>query len=138
MPAAAGQITITGKERVIFEREFTIVAHTLVPFVAKTHFVRTRKGKDYTVIRLTVPKKAAQEMGLKEEDYMFLQGRVAEWYDMIDWNKMQETWARLPAGVQQQILTSGLGPSGIPVPSVPTPVSRPQLESSPVAVSAPP
>ncbi len=99
--------------------KFTVASQDLVTFVAKPHFVKTRKGKDYTVVRLTIPKEAVVAMGLKQEDFVFLKGRIAEWFEMLNWGKMQATWERLPTDIQGRILSSGLGPRGtVPVRAI--------------------
>jgi hypothetical protein len=78
------------------------------PFVAKPIRVRTRKGKDYSVLRVTIPKEIASKLPMGPEDYLFLRATVAEWFHMLDWATMPEVWARLPAEVRAKVIGSGL------------------------------
>jgi len=85
-----------------------------VSFVAKVQRAKTRKGKDYFVLRATVPKEAAEKMNVKPGDYLFFKARKAEWYHMLDWRQMETTWRMLPSEIRNQAILEGLPFPGLP------------------------
>jgi hypothetical protein len=83
----------------------------IVPFVAKISKIKTRakKDKDYFVFRVNIPKEAARELSLTEDDFVFFRAMKAKWYHMLDWKEMQRTWQMLPDSLKSEIESSGLG-----------------------------
>jgi len=79
-----------------------------VPFVAKVQKARTRKGKDYYVLRVTIPKDVAKETDVQPNEYMFFRAKKAMWYHMMDWNQMAATWQMLPPEIKKEVIISGL------------------------------
>lgn len=112
----------------------------LVPFVAKVHKVKTRRGKEYTVLRLTLPKEVGEKIGVVGNDYMFALAQKAEWYHMIDWNEMAEAWGLLPPEMRSVLVHYGLVSVSGPVntPSLSSPViSATQLASPATGMAGP-
>lgn len=72
-----------------------------VPFTAKVQKAKTRKGKEYYVLRLTIPKDVQHKLHLRADDYVFLYAQRAQWYHLVDWAKMPETVKRLPEGLRK-------------------------------------
>lgn len=96
---------------VVGEQKTVVMAITdpeYVSFVAKVQKAKTRKGKDYFIFRVTIPKKAAKDIDADSEDYLLLKAKKAKWYHMLNWNEMAETWQMLPRGVQEEVILSGL------------------------------
>ena len=85
-----------------------------VSFVAKIQKAKTRKGKDYFVLRATVPKDVAERINAKPGDYLFFKARKAEWYHMLDWRQMETTWRMLPSEIKNQAILEGLPYPGLP------------------------
>lgn len=78
-----------------------------VPFVAKVQKSKTRKGKDYFVFRTTIPKEIANKIDIKGGDYIFFRAKKAQWYHMLDWDKMENTWKMLPAPIRDKVIYDG-------------------------------
>jgi len=96
-----------------------------VVFPAKVYSSKTRKGKDYYVYKVTIPKKVANELGIKTDDYLLLKAMKAEWFHLLSWKEMEPTWTRLPDSIKERIHESGL-----PVPPSPvkiTPELKPEI-----------
>ena len=95
------------------ERE-SVRAHFIFPdpsfatFVAKIQKAKTRKDKDYFVLRATVPKDVAKKIDIKPGDYLFFRVKKAEWYHMLDWEKMETTWRMLPPEIRNQAILEGI------------------------------
>lgn len=79
-----------------------------VPFVAKAQKVKTRKNRDYYILRVSLPKDVASKMGVGAGEHVFFKAKKAEWYHMLDWSKMETTWKMLPPQVRNQVLYDGL------------------------------
>ncbi len=80
----------------------------LVPFVAKVHRVKTRRGKDYTVLRMTLPKEVGEKLSVGGNDFLFALAQKAQWYHMIDWSQMAEAWNILPPEMRAVLVHYGL------------------------------
>jgi hypothetical protein len=85
---------------------------SFVGFVAKIQKAKTRKNKDYYILRTTVPKEIAEKMGVEPGDFIFFKAKKAEWYHMLDWDAMENTWRMLPPDVQNRVLMDGLHSQG--------------------------
>ena len=83
-------------------------------FVAKIQKAKTRKDKDYFVLRATVPKNVAKKIDAKPGDYLFFQAKKAEWFHMLDWKKMEITWQMLPEEIRHRAIFEGLPYPGAP------------------------
>jgi hypothetical protein len=79
-----------------------------VPFVAKIHKAKTRKNRNYYVLRTTLPKEVAEKIGAKEGDYLFFRAKKAQWFHMLDWETMDNTWKLLPDDFKNRIIMDGL------------------------------
>lgn len=96
-----------------YERE-NVRAHFILPdprfatFVAKIQKAKTRKDKDYFVLRATVPKDVAKKIDIKPGDYLLFRVKKAEWYHMLDWEKMKTTWQMLPDQIKYQAIQEGV------------------------------
>jgi len=87
-------------------------------FVAKPIKVRTRKGKDYHVVRITVPKNVMERLMPAPDDYLFLRAKIAQWFHMVNWAKMPKVWEKLPGELQSQVLASNVfSPTVLATPS---------------------
>jgi hypothetical protein len=98
-----------------------------VVFSAKVYSSKSRKGKDYYVYKVTIPKKVANQLGIKTDDYLLLKAMKAEWFHLLNWEQMEPTWTRLPDSIKERIRESGL-----PVPPSPIrimPELKPQMSS---------
>jgi hypothetical protein len=96
-----------------YEREnmrvrFIVPDLSFATFVAKIQKAKTRKDKDYFVMRATVPKDVAKKIDVKPGDYLFFKVKKAEWYHMLDWEKMETTWRMLPQNVKYQAISEGV------------------------------
>lgn len=80
----------------------------VVPFVSKIYKTKTRKDKDYYVLRMTIPKKIARKIDVNPGDYVFSKMKKAQWYHMLDWNKMGEAWDMLPQATKDKIMLEGM------------------------------
>jgi hypothetical protein len=103
-------------------------------FVAKPIRVRTRKGKDYHVVRITVPKEIVERLNPKDDDYLLLQARIAQWFHLVDWEKLPNVWKKLPSGLQHEVLVSGV--FSVSTPGVPPVMIGPPSIMSPIGASA--
>jgi len=77
-------------------------------FPVKVYASKNRKGKDYFVYKVTIPKKIAKELKIKKDDYLLLKASKAEWFHLLDWAEMQSTWTMLPDHMKTRIRESGL------------------------------
>lgn len=108
-----------------------IVDPSYVTFVAKAQRVKTRKDKDYFVLRITIPKDAAEQVGMNPNDYLVLKAKKAKWYHLIDWNSMEHAWSILPPNVKDDIRATGL-----PNPANQTPQTQPISALNPPLLSS--
>jgi hypothetical protein len=102
------------------------------PFVAKVQKARTRKDKDYFVLRVSVPKGVASNLAVHAGDYLFFKTKKAEWYHMLDWREVGEAWSRLPSSVQTEIVLAGL-----PNPSTPRMIESVGVQAGGNTLTAP-
>lgn len=79
-----------------------------VAFLAKPVKVRTRKGKDYFVVRVTIPKDVCEKLAAREDDFLHVRARVAPWYLMVNWGEYPEAWRGLPVELKVLVAQSGL------------------------------
>jgi|SRR5271157_6004034 len=79
-----------------------------VPFVAKIQRAKTRKNKDYFVLRTTLPKEIAEKIGARAGDFIFFKAKKAQWYHMLDWEAMENTWQMLPGDIKNRVIMDGL------------------------------
>ncbi len=86
---------------------------TSIPFVAKLQKARTRKNKNYFILRTTIPKNVTERIGAKAGDYLFFKAKKAEWYHMLDWNEMSRTWQMLPDEIRNRLMFDGLYGQGL-------------------------
>jgi hypothetical protein len=93
-----------------------------VVFPVKVYASKNRKGKDYFVYKVTIPKKIAKELRLKKDDHLLLKASKAEWFHLLDWDEMQPTWAMLPDHMKTRIRESGLK---VPETQIVAPTSPP-------------
>ena len=96
-----------------YEREYMrahviVLDPSFVAFVAKIQKAKTRKDKDYFVLRATVPKDVAKKIDVKPGDYLFFKVKKAEWYHMLNWEKMETTWQMLPDQIKYQAIREGV------------------------------
>jgi hypothetical protein len=91
-----------------------IVDRSYEPFVAKLQKAKTRKNKEYFVLRASVPKDAAEKMKVGPGDYVFFRAKKAQWFHMLDWRQMKSTWNLLPEDVRQEVYLAGLVQPQIP------------------------
>lgn len=111
---------------------------SFVGFVAKIQKAKTRKNKDYYILRTTVPKEIAEKMNVEPGDFVFFNAKKAQWYHMIEWEAMENTWKMLPPEVQRRVIGDGLYGHGISRqemqfigatnPSVPPPMIEAQIK----------
>jgi hypothetical protein len=92
-------------ERTIYRMTFW---DNSISFVAKPVKVKTRAGKDYFVLRVTIPKDVSTRLQVGAEDYLLVRAKVAQWYHMLDWASMPEAWERLPPEFKALLAQSGL------------------------------
>lgn len=86
---------------------------TAVPFVAKVQKARTRKNKNYFVLRTTIPKEVYEKIGAKAGDYLFFRAKKAEWYHMMDWNEVGKASQMLPDEIRNRLIIDGLYGQGL-------------------------
>jgi len=77
-------------------------------FVAKVQKVKTRKGKDYFISRITIPKEAINNIELDSGDYLFFKAKKAEWFHMLEWDNMESTWNMLPIETKMEVIRDGI------------------------------
>jgi NAD(P)H-hydrate repair Nnr-like enzyme with NAD(P)H-hydrate epimerase domain len=46
-------------------------------------------------------------------DFLFFKAKKAQWYHMLDWEMMENTWRMLPAEIKQKVIMDGLYGQGI-------------------------
>lgn len=80
----------------------------IVAFATKVSKNKTHNDKDYFVFRVTIPKKDAEKLSLSNEDHLLVFAEKAKWYHMLDWNKMPETYAKLPNKIKKEVRELGL------------------------------
>lgn len=100
-----------------YEREresalFIVPDTSFVAFVAKVQKAKTRKDKDYFVLRATVPKDVAKKIDVQPGDYLFFKVKKAEWYHMLNWENMETTWRMLPTEIKHKAILEGLSYPG--------------------------
>lgn len=91
-----------------------------VTFVAKIQKAKTRKHKDYFVLRTTVPKDIAEKIDAKAGDYLFFRAKKAQWYHMLDWEAMESTWKMLPNEIRNRVIIDGLYNRGVSSQAMPS------------------
>jgi hypothetical protein len=99
----------------LYQKEQIIILRPelgFVTFVAKLQKAKTRKDKDYFVLRTTVPKSIAEKISAEPGDYLFFKAKKAKWYHMLDWKKMQTTWQMLPNNIKSQAILEGVSVPG--------------------------
>jgi hypothetical protein len=79
-----------------------------IPFVAKLQKAKTRKGKDYFILRATIPKDVVEKIQAQPGDYLFFKAKRAKWFHMLNWQEMKNTWKMLPSNVKDQVIMDGL------------------------------
>lgn len=79
-----------------------------IPFVAKMQKAKTRKGKDYFILRATIPKEVVEKIHAEPGDYLFFKAKKAKWFHMLNWQEMKNTWKMLPNNVKEQVIMDGL------------------------------
>jgi hypothetical protein len=79
-----------------------------IPFVAKLQKAKTRKGKDYFILRATIPKDVVEKIQAKPGDFLFFKAKKAKWFHMLNWQEMKNTWKMLPSNVKDQVVMDGL------------------------------
>jgi hypothetical protein len=102
---------ITVDERVVMGAQRIVSVHPdpgYVSFVAKVQKAKTRKGREYFVLRVTVPKEASEQLEAKPEDFLLFKTKKAQWYHMMNWNEVTNAWGMLPSDIKQEIILSGL------------------------------
>jgi len=101
---------------------FKIVVYVPDPsfmtFVAKIQKAKTRKNKNYFVLRATVPKNVAEKMDAKPGDYLLFKTKKAQWYHLLDWKAMENTWKMLPEEIRNRIIRDGLYDQGAPYETI--------------------
>jgi hypothetical protein len=95
-----------------------VLDQNYVSFVAKVQRAKTRRDKEYFILRVTIPKQVAKQMGVQPGDYLLLRVKKAMWYHMLDWKEMEATWRMLPEEIKREIILAGL-----PNPSIEGPVA---------------
>ncbi len=108
-PRGAPTVEILGEA---YYRWSVIVRDDSPAFVARPIRVKTRKGKDYHVVRVTIPRDVVDRLGVQKDDYLLLRAKVAQWYHMLNWAQMPEVWRKLPGEVQREVYLSNLSPPG--------------------------
>jgi hypothetical protein len=83
-------------------------------FVTKILKRKTRKDKDYFVLRATIPKSIIEEVNAEPGDFLFFKVKKAEWYHMLDWENMENTWQMLPDNVKYALIRDGIPYPGTP------------------------
>ena len=59
-----------------YVRRMTVVPDPeSVPFVAKMQKAKTRKNKNYFVLRATIPKEIVQKIGVKAGEFLFFRAK---------------------------------------------------------------
>jgi len=105
-----------------YQRERAVIIPKLgfETFVAKLQKAKTRKDKDYFVLRATIPKETAERINAKPGDFLFFQAKKAAWYHMLDWEKMEKTWEMLPPNIRNRIIIEGVPfPGSVDQPILP-------------------
>jgi hypothetical protein len=77
-------------------------------FVAKLQKAKTRKDKDYFVLRATIPKEVAEEVDAEPGDYLLFRAKKAQWYHLLDWKAMDDSWKMLPDDIKNRVFMDGL------------------------------
>src|SRR5713226_1418312 len=83
-------------------------------FVAKAQKAKTRKGKNYFVLRVTIPKEIAEKIEAGPDDFLILKAKKAQWYHMVNWTEMGATWKMLPQNIKEGVTLSGLPNPDLP------------------------
>src|SRR5574340_195525 len=77
-------------------------------FVAKVNRIVNDKQNNYYIHRINIPSNVVEELGLGKEDYLLLKTKKAEWFDMLDWSQMKNTWDKLPEETKKKIREDGI------------------------------
>ena len=80
---------------------------SFVTFVAKLQKAKTRKDKDYFALRATIPKAIAEKLDVKAGDYLLFRTKKAQWYHLLEWDKMANTWSMMPDEHKTQVTFFG-------------------------------
>lgn len=91
----------------VYAKKTVVPDPEAVSFVAKVQKAKTRKGKDYFILRATIPKEIAKKIAVQAGDYLFFRAKKAQWYHMLDWKTMDNTWRMLPNEIRNRIITDG-------------------------------
>ncbi len=109
-PVVTAPVSVT-TETLVLSRTTIRFGAAAVPFVARVRRVPTRRGKDYSILRMTIPKEIGEKIGIGDKEFLFMLAQKAEWFHMIDWTRMPETFAKLPPEVRGILEASGLIPT---------------------------
>lgn len=77
-------------------------------FVAKVNRILNDKTKNYYIHRINIPSEVVEELNLDKEDFLLLKAKKAEWYDMLNWPEMKNTWDKLPQEIKNKIQEDGI------------------------------
>jgi hypothetical protein len=55
-----------------------------------------------------MPKDVAEKIGAMPGDYLLFKAKKAEWFDMLDWKSMENTWKMLPDNIRNHVVRDGL------------------------------
>jgi len=81
--------------------------HRFVTFVSKLQKAKTRKDKEYFILRTTMPKEIAEKIDVQAGDFVIFKAKKAEWFNLLDWDQMKDLWAMLPTNVKKQAMMDG-------------------------------
>ncbi len=105
------QLLVTATMETSRVQFYAVSQRDSVPFTAKVQKARTRRGKEYYVLRVTIPKDVQRKLHLHPNDHLFFQAEQAKWYHLIDWSRMPETVERLPPELRAVIQSARLLPA---------------------------
>lgn len=79
-------------------------------FVVKVSKIKNNKNRNYYVHRVNIPSEVVENLKLDsdQDEYLFLKAKKAEWYHMLDWSTMNQTWNKLPTKIKNEIISDGL------------------------------
>lgn len=81
-------------------------------FITKVLKRKTRKDKDYFVLRATIPKEVVNDIEAKPGDFLFFKVKKAEWYHLLNWKNMENAWTMLPDNVKLALYKDGISYPG--------------------------
>ena len=60
--------------------------------------------------QVTIPKEIRERLKIKPDELVDIKIRRPNWWEMLDWNEMKNTWELLSEDIKNEIREAGMAP----------------------------